>query len=114
MGAPRAMRGRNGVPLYRDFDVLHTVEEVVDRVAVAACDDHGRGPEVMDPLGTGLLRSRASDKNVRLRKIRRHDGGEREYPLDKRLDRVVLEQPRAGARHHDGIDDQRDWMLLET
>src|SRR3954469_25956694 len=40
MGAARAVCTPAGKPLDRDLDVLVPVEEMVDRIAVAAGDDH--------------------------------------------------------------------------
>src|SRR6266550_9083831 len=62
-------------------------------------------------LSNSLLLDPGED--LRLGKVGRHDGGEREEPLDQRLDRVVLEQLRARARDHHRVDDQWYRPLLE-
>ncbi len=50
----------------------------------------------------------------RLVEVRRHDGRERKELADERVDGVVLEQLRAGARDHDRVDDERHGMLAEV
>ena len=53
---------------------------------------------------TSWIRSASS----RLHQVRGDDGREREQPIDERLDGIVLEQLRAGARDHDRIDHERN------
>ena len=116
MSAARPVSRRGVVPLDRDLDVLLTVEEVVDGLTVSARDDHGRSAESMDPLRQLRLSNSlllGSCENLRLREVRRHHRGQREQPLDQRLDRSVLEQLGARAGDHHRVDDQRNGPLLE-
>ena len=45
--------------------------------------------------------------------VRRHHRGERQQPAHEHLDRVVLEELRAGGGHHHGIDDERHRVVGE-
>ena len=94
--------------------MLAPVEEMVGRLlAVPAGDDRRPRAEPHERLGQ-LGRRRVRPRQCpRLEQVRRHHGREREEPADEHLHRVVLEQPRAGARHHHRIDDERQRMLLE-
>jgi hypothetical protein len=112
MGAPRAVGRRNLMPLDPHLEMAEAVEEVIDRLAVAAGDDHRRRSESVDPLGQLALRSLAREL-LCLGKVGGDDRGQREEQADQRLDRVLLEQPRPGARDHHRIDDERTGMRRE-
>src|SRR5512132_3155626 len=89
--APSPVRGAGVEPRDRDLDVLPAVKEVVDWLTVPAGDDDGRRAESVDPLRQlGLPNSLLLDpgEDLRLGEVGRHDDGEREEPLDQRLDRV--------------------------
>ena len=77
-------------------------------LAVAAGDDHRRRAELVRAARPARAAAPlAPGERLRLGQVRRHDRREREQPLDERLDRVVLEQPRARARDHHRVDDER-------
>ena len=90
------------------------VEEMVDRVvAVPAGDDCGPRAQLVEPLRQRTTRRVETCERPGLEQVRRHDRRERKQPPEKCLDRIVLEQLRARARDHDGIDDERHRVLLE-
>ena len=114
VGAAGAVRRRGIVTIDRDLDVLVAVEEVVDRLrAVAARDDHGRSAELMEALGQLAPRAAAAGERLGLHQVGRDDRGQRKEPLDEHGDRIVLEQARAGAGNHHGIDDERDGVRAQ-
>ena len=90
------------------------VEEVVDRIAVAAGDDHSRRSQLVKPLGERPPRALEPCERNRLEQVRGHDGCERKEPPDEHLDRVVLEQRGARAGDHHRVDDERHLMTLEV
>jgi hypothetical protein len=110
---------RHLVLLDGDVHVTLAVEQVVGGLAaVAAGDDHRRGPEPSQHLcqfvtrpGTWSLG--AARKGLCLGQIRRHDGREREQPVDERLDGIVLKEPGAAGRDHDRIDYEGHGMVGE-
>ena len=80
-------------------------------VAVAAGHEHCGRAELVQPLGQLATRAVETGERLRLHEVRRHDGCEREEPADERVDSVVLEQLRAGARDHHRVDDERRRMV---
>jgi hypothetical protein len=105
------------VALDGNLDVVGAVEEVVGRLpalpGVPAGHDYRPRPKRVDPLGELPLRRRSAREDLGLGHVRRYHRREREQPANVPFDRVVLQQLRAGARHHDRVDDERDWVVLE-
>ena len=103
------------VTAHRNLDVPLAVEEMVDRMlAVPAGDECRRRTELVQPFGqsTPVLHVEPGER-LRLAQVRRHDGRERKEAPDERVDGVVLEQLRAGARDHHGIEDERDMSRVQ-
>src|SRR5581483_9144888 len=113
VGAACAVRRADGEALHGDLDVAAAVEEMVDRVAVAAGDDRRAGAELDEALGELAARP-AADERLRLRQVRGDDGGQREEQLDERVDGVVLQETGARGREQHGVDDERDGMPGEV
>ena len=112
--AARAVRRSDRRAARRESRRARAVEEMVDRVvAVPAGDDRGARAQLVQPLRQLSPRRVETGERPRLEQVRRHDRRQREQPPDQRFDRVVLEQLRAGARDHDGVDDERHRVLLE-
>ena len=86
------------------------VEEMVDRgVAVPAGDDRPRPRRARAAAPRARARGASTPgERLRLHQVRRHDRRERKEPRDERIDGIVLEQLRAGARDHHGVDDERN------
>ncbi len=92
---------------------LAVVERVHRLVAVPTGDDHRARAERVQPPGELVPGRGAAREHLGLEQVRRDHARQGKQPLDERLDRVLPEQPRARARDHHGIDDQRNRMRGE-
>ena len=102
------------VPGHRNLVVLDPVVEVVDRLLAVSAGDDDRGAQLVQALRQlAARRSRPIGEHLGLTEVRRHDRREREQPPDEHVDSVVLEELRARARDHHGIDDERHPAALQ-
>jgi DEAD/DEAH box helicase domain-containing protein len=116
MRAPRAVGGRGLVARDLDRDMALAVEEPVDRLAaVATGNEHSGCSELVDGLrevlAVRLVRVLEAGEGARLVEVRRDDRRERKEPSHEHLFRRVLEELRAGGRHHHRVDHERNRLV---
>src|SRR6266545_6610125 len=102
------------VALDRNLEMPLAVEKMVDRLNAMATGDHDSPcSELVDPFGELSARAGGTCENLGLLQVGSHNRRERKEPRDERLDRVSLQKLRAGARNHDGVDDEGNAASVE-